>query len=221
MWYAAKAISVPGDDALKVPPAKLNPPPAFAGMTIGLLGGTFDPPHAGHVHISQVALRRLGLDRLWWLVTPGNPLKTRGDVASFAKRLDAAQRLARHPRIDVTGFEASRGSAYTADMLAFLTRRNPGTRFIWVMGADNLVAFHQWRHWRDILEQVPVAVIDRPGYRYAARAGIAAQCYAGAYVDESDANGLFRYQPPAWTFLSAPLSELSSSELRTGGDGKR
>lgn len=170
------------------------------------------------MHISRVALKRLGLDRLWWLVTPGNPLKTRGDVASFAKRLDAAQRLARHPRIDVTGFEASRGSAYTADMLGFLTMRYPGTRFIWVMGADNLVTFHRWRQWREILEKVPVAVIDRPGYRYAARAGIAAQCYAAAYADESDAIGLYRHAPPAWTFLSAPLSGLSSTGLRAGKD---
>ncbi len=183
-------------------------------MTIGLLGGTFDPPHAGHVHISQVALRRLGLDRLWWLVTPGNPLKTRGGAASFAKRLGQAEKLASHPRIEVTGFEASLGSPYTADMLAFLIRRFPGTRFIWVMGADNLWQFHRWWRWRDILGTVPVAVIDRPGYRYAARAGIAAQCFAGAYVDESDASGLYRYQPPAWTFLSAPLSGLSSSGMR-------
>lgn len=183
-------------------------------MTIGLLGGSFNPPHAGHMHISEVALKRLGLDRLWWLVTPGNPLKTKGDTASFTRRLVQAQKLARHPRIDVTGFEASLGSAYTADMLGFLTRRYPGTRFIWVMGADNLVNFHRWKHWRDILGMVPVAVIDRPGYRYAARAGLAAQCFAGSYIDESDARGLHRHHPPAWTLLSAPLMDLSSTKLR-------
>jgi nicotinate-nucleotide adenylyltransferase len=214
MRCAARARPVPGEAALAVGVVKLHPPPAFPGMTIGLLGGSFNPPHAGHMHISEVALKRLGLDRLWWLVTPGNPLKTKGDTASFTRRLVQAQKLARHPRIDVTGFEASLGSAYTADMIGFLTRRYPGTRFIWVMGADNLVTFHHWRDWREILGLVPVAVIDRPGYRYAARAGIAAQCFAGAYVDESDANGLYRYQPPAWTFLSAPLSGLSSSGLR-------
>ncbi len=220
MWCVARAKSVPGETALEVPADKLKTPPAHGNMTIGLLGGTFDPPHAGHGHISQVALKKLGLDKLWWLVTPGNPLKTRGDVTSFAKRLVRAQKLARHPRIEVTGFEAALGSAYTADMLTFLTRRFPATRFIWVMGADNLAAFHRWRHWRDILKVVPVAVIDRPGYRYAARAGIAAQCYASAYVDESDANGLYRRHPPAWTFLSAPLLELSSTQLRAGGDKK-
>ncbi len=214
MWCAARARPVPGEAALAGRAAKLQPPPAFPGMIIGLLGGTFNPPHAGHMHISEVALKRLGLDRLWWLVTPGNPLKTRRDTATFTSRLVQAQQLARHPRIDVTGFEASRGSAYTAEMLAFLTRRYPETRFIWVMGADNLVTFHHWRDWREILGLVPVAVIDRPGYRYAARAGIAAQCFAGAYVDESDASGLYRHQPPAWTFLSAPLSGLSSSGMR-------
>lgn len=207
---------MPGNTALEVPANKLKTPTAFPNMTIGLLGGTFDPPHAGHLHISQVALKRLGLDRLWWLVTPGNPLKTRGDVASFAKRLVSAEKLARHPRIEVTGFEASLDSAYTADMLTFLARRFPATRFIWVMGADNLVTFHHWQRWRGILELVPVAVIDRPGYRYAARAGKAAQCFASSYVDESDARGLHRYQPPAWTFLNAPLSDLSSTGLRVG-----
>lgn len=214
MWCAARAIPVPGNAALDVPAGKFKTPPAYAGMTIGLLGGTFNPPHAGHLHISQVALKRLGLDRLWWLVTPGNPLKTRGDAASFVKRLGQAEKLASHPRIEVTGFEASLGSPYTADMLAFLIRRFPGARFIWVMGADNLRHFHRWRRWRDILETVPVAVIDRPGYRYAARAGIAAQCFASAYIDESDAHGLHRYHPPAWTFLSAPLIDLSSTGLR-------
>ncbi len=183
-------------------------------MTIGLLGGTFDPPHAAHLHISHVALKRLGLDRLWWLVTPGNPLKTRGGAASFTKRLEAAMRLARHPRIDVTGFEASLGSAYTADMLSFLHKRFPGTRFIWVMGADNLASFHRWKRWREILESVPLAVIDRPGCRYAAMSGVAAQNYSSAYIDENDASGLHRYQPPAWTLLSAPLLDISSTRLR-------
>jgi nicotinate-nucleotide adenylyltransferase len=214
MWYAAGARSVPDSAALDVPARFLKTPLAFPGMTIGLLGGTFDPPHAAHLHISQVALKRLGLDRLWWLVTPGNPLKTRGDVSAFATRLTKAQKLAAHPRIEVTGFEASLGSAYTVDMLEVLTRRFPGTRFVWIMGADNLATFHHWKRWRDILQIVPVAVFDRPGYRYAARAGVAAQCFACAYIDESDAHGLHRYHAPAWTFLSAPLLDVSSTQLR-------
>ncbi len=214
MSCAARARSVPVSRALEIPDRALKPPPAYPNMTIGLLGGTFDPPHAAHMHISEVALKRLGLDRLWWLVTPGNPLKSRSDAATFASRFSNAQKLATHPLINVTAFEASLGSAYTAGMLAFLIRRFPGTRFIWVMGADNLVSFHRWKHWRNILDTVPVAVIDRPGYRYAARAGLAAQCFAGTYIDESDARGLHRHHPPAWTLLSAPLMDLSSTKLR-------
>lgn len=201
-------------------PDMLKPPPAFPGMTIGLLGGTFDPPHAGHLHISEVALNRLGLDRLWWLVTPGNPLKTKREVAAFGERLAQAKRLAHHPRVVVAGFEADTGSAYTADTLSFLKRRYPATRFIWVMGADNLATFHRWHRWRDILSKVPLAVIDRPGYRFAARAGIAAKSFAHAYVDESDAQALKHLRPPAWTLLTVPLSALSSTELRARRDAK-
>lgn len=194
----------------------LRPPPAYPGMTIGLLGGTFDPPHGGHSHISEMALKRLGLDRLWWLVTPGNPLKTRGDGAAFAKRFAQARAQTRDPRIVVTGFEASLGSAYTAETLRYLTRRYPETRFIWVMGADNLVTFHRWERWRDILQLAPVAVVDRPGYRYAALSGRAARAFTHVFVDESDARGLGRLAPPAWTFITARLSALSSTGLRAG-----
>ena len=188
-------------------------------MIIGLFGGTFDPPHDGHVHLSETVLKRLGLDQLWWLVTPGNPLKSRNDAASFASRLAQAERLARHPRIVVTGFEARTRSAYTADTLGFLMQRYPATRFIWVMGADNLASFHHWRRWRDIRRAVPVAVVDRPGYRFAARAGRAASCFAPAYLDESDSQGLKQMRPPVWTLLSTPLSALSSSELRAQRSG--
>lgn len=204
-----------------MPDEKLKPPPAFPGMTIGLLGGTFDPPHEGHKHISDIALKRLGLDRLWWLVTPGNPLKTRTDVASFAKRLGQARALARHPRIDVTGFEAARGSTYSAETICFLVNRYPATRFIWVMGADNLVVFHRWGLWAEILCTLPVAVVDRPGYRLPALAGRAASRFASARVDESDSAGLKRFRPPAWTLLTNRLSPLSSTELRSGKDTER
>ena len=192
----------------------LRAPPAFRGMTIGLLGGTFDPPHGGHLHISEVALKRLGLDALWWLVTPGNPLKTRDDMAAFNQRFAQARAQTNDPRIEVTGFEAPLGSAYTAETLSYITQRYPETRFIWVMGADNLVNFHRWERWRDILQMVPVAVVDRPGYRFAALSGRAALAFAQAYVDESDARGLGRFVPPAWTFITARLSALSSTELR-------
>ena len=183
-------------------------------MSVGLLGGTFDPPHGGHVHVSELALNRLGLDRLWWMVTPGNPLKQRADMASFVDRLNAARALMRHPRIDITGFEAATGSAYTADTIAFLRRRYPGTRFVWIMGADNLASFHLWDRSDDIMRRVPVAIIDRPGYRLAACASRTSHRFAGAYVEESDALGLKFINAPAWTFLTVPLSSLSSTALR-------
>lgn len=196
-------------------PAELfRAPPAYPNMSIGLLGGTFDPPHAGHVHVSEMALQRLGLDRLWWLVTPGNPLKTHRDVTSFTDRLNAARAFVRHPRVEVTGFEATAGSTYTADTIAILKRHYPHTQFIWIMGADNLVEFHRWERWREIMQAVPIAVMDRPGYRMAARASRTARCYANAYVEESDVPGLKRIMPPAWAFLTVPLSPLSSTALR-------
>ncbi len=197
-----------------IAPELLRVPPAYPGMTIGLLGGTFDPPHAGHLQLSETVLKRLGLDQLWWLVTPGNPLKSGNDAASFAARLAQAEKLTRHPYIVVTGFEARRPSVTAAATIGFLKRRAPRARFIWVMGADNLVSFHRWTRWRDILRTVPVAVVDRPGTRFAARAGLASSCFASAYLDESDAHGLKSLRPPAWTLLSAPLSPLSSSALR-------
>lgn len=198
-----------------MPALNLSPPLACPGMRVGLLGGTFDPPHEGHLHISETVLKRLGLDRLWWLVTPGNPLKDRAGVTHFEKRLKAAQDYVHHPRIDVTGFEAQLGNAYSAQTISFLVKRFPETHFVWVMGADNLAAFHHWYMWREILATLPVAVVDRPGYRFAAVAGQAAQAFARYRIDESDAAGLWRYHAPAWSLLTLPLSALSSTQLRS------
>jgi nicotinate-nucleotide adenylyltransferase len=195
----------------------LKPPPAFPGMRIGLLGGSFNPAHAGHLHISRVALARLGLDRLWWLVTPGNPLKGQRELKPLDERLEKAARVAKHPRIDVTGFEASRPDAYTVNTLRFLTERFPETRFVWLMGADGLAYFHRWRDWRGIAAGAPMAVIDRPGYRFPALASPAALALAHARIDESDAAGLTQICPPAWTFLTIPLSPVSSTEIRARG----
>lgn len=192
----------------------LNPPPAYPGMRIGLLGGSFNPAHEGHLHISRVALARLGLDQLWWLVTPGNPLKGRRELKPLEERLETAARIARHPRIDVTGFEAARPDAYTINTLRYLTGRYPGTRFIWIMGADSLAGFHRWRDWQGIAALAPVAVIDRPGHRFAALASPAAHRLAGMRIDESDAAGLTQICPPAWAFLTIPLSPVSSTEIR-------
>lgn len=190
------------------------PPPAYPAMTIGLLGGSFNPAHAGHRHISEFALKRLSLDRVWWLVTPANPLKPRGGLAPLQKRLAGARRQACHPRIDVTGFEAAQPDAYTVNTLDFLARRYPATRFVWLMGADALAGFQHWRDWRRIARQVPIAVLDRPGYRFAALASPPACALARSRIDESDAAGLARLNPPAWAFLTLPLSGVSSTALR-------
>jgi nicotinate-nucleotide adenylyltransferase len=181
-------------------------------MRIGLLGGSFNPPHEAHRAISLTALKRLGLDQVWWLVARGNPLKDTAKLASLEERVEAAWDLAKHPRIEVTGFAG--GSAYTIDLLAELRRRFPGVNFVWLMGADNLAQFHCWRAWEEIFTLMPVAVLDRPGFRLKAHAGKAAQRFAAYRVDESDAGGLALLEPPAWTFLTHILSGLSSTELR-------
>lgn len=194
----------------------LRPPPAYPGMKIGLFGGTFDPPHDGHLHVAETALKRLGLDQVWWLVTPGNPLKDRAGMSKFKKRLKESRTFARHPKIIVTGLEAGLGSAYSANTISFILNRYPETHFVWVMGADNLENFHHWQQWREIMRSLPVAIADRPGFRHKALSAVAAICFARYRVDEADAAGLWRYRAPAWTLLTLQLSSLSSTELRTG-----
>jgi nicotinate-nucleotide adenylyltransferase len=183
-------------------------------MRIGLLGGSFNPPHAAHRLISVNAMKRLKLDRIWWLVTPGNPLKSHAELADLRQRLALAEAAARHPRIAVTGFEAQLPSAYTARTLKILKRRRPGVCFVWLMGADNLAGFHLWRDWRRILEIVPVAVADRPGWRNRALNSPAARALASFRLDEQDAAALPCAPAPAWVYLSGPLSPLSSTALR-------
>ena len=195
-------------------------PMAAHGMRIGLLGGSFNPAHDAHRHISLVALKRLGLDQVWWLVSPRNPLKRAKDLKSLDERIAEARAVADHPRIVVTGMEAARGSAYAVDTLKFLKRRLPEVNFVWLMGADNLAEFHRWRDWEGLFRLVPIAVLDRPGFRLKGRAGRAAQRFASAYIDETDSQGLPRLAPPAWTILTLPLSTLSSTRLRQGTEKK-
>jgi len=183
-------------------------------MRVGLLGGSFNPAHGAHRSISLTALKRLGLDQVWWLVTPGNPLKDASQLPSLERRVADAETVARHPRIVATGFDGGTGSSYTIDLLFALKQRFPGVHFVWLMGADNLADFHRWKAWPEIFGLVPIAVLDRPGYRLKARAGQAAQRFASYYVDESDAAGLALLEPPAWTILSHRLSGLSSTALR-------
>jgi nicotinate-nucleotide adenylyltransferase len=143
---------------------RVSLPPHARAMRIGLFGGSFNPPHAGHLLVAQTALRRLQLDAVWWIVTPGNPLKSHTGLPSLAERMAACRVLiGADPRIIVTGFEADIGTSYTEQSLRYLVRRCPGVDFVWLMGADNLASFHRWQKWRSIASLVPMAVIDRPG----------------------------------------------------------
>jgi nicotinate-nucleotide adenylyltransferase len=189
-------------------------PPFGAGQAIGLFGGSFNPPHEGHLLASHLALNKAKLDRLWWLVTPGNPLKSAADLAALRARVEAAQALVHDPRIAVTGLESEIGASYTADTLAFLKRRAASARFVWIMGADNLAQFHRWRHWREIAEAVPILVVDRPGSSFAALSSRAAHALARWRRPERDAARIADLAPPAWIFLHGPRSSASSTALR-------
>ena len=189
-------------------------PPFAKGQTIGLLGGSFNPPHEGHLLASHLALTRVGLDRLWWLATPGNPLKSTGDLSALRARLVAARALIHDPRIAVTGFESEIGSRYTADTLRYLMVRARGARFVWIMGADNLAQFHRWRDWGEIAGAVPILVVDRPGASLSALSSRAAQALSRWRRPESDAQNLAYLAPPAWIFLHGPRSSASSTALR-------
>ena len=185
-------------------------------MKIGLLGGSFDPPHAGHVHITHEALKRFDLDRVWWLVSPGNPLKARGP-APLSERMAAARAIMRHPRVTVTGIEAELGTRYTAETLTALHKRFPHHQFVWLMGADNLVQFHLWQDWTTILDRVPVGVLARPGDRLPARTSVAARRYRAARLPDVASHLLGQASAPVWCFVNIPMLPISSSALRAGG----
>jgi nicotinate-nucleotide adenylyltransferase len=189
-------------------------PPHAPGMKIGLFGGTFDPPHQAHCAASLLALKRLKLDRVWWLVTPGNPLKNTSGLAPLAERIAAARALIHHPRIDVTGLEAVIKTRYTYDTISWLIARCPGVRFVWIMGADNLRSFHRWQRWRGIAKLVPIVVVDRLGPSLYAGASPAGQALRYARIPEHAVASLPGHRAPAWTFLHGLKSPLSSTAMR-------
>lgn len=193
-------------------------PLAFKGMRIGLLGGSFNPAHAGHLHASLVALKRLQLDRVWWLVSPQNPLKPERGMAPYVARRTSAEEIARHPKILVTDIEQALGTRFTVDTLRALRRRHARVHFVFIMGADNFAALHRWRDWPAIMALVPVAVIARPGHGAATLASKAAQRYAAQRLFEHRAGALATNKPPAWLCLHARLNPLSSTELRKAQD---
>ncbi|MEM7223589.1 MAG: nicotinate-nucleotide adenylyltransferase [Pseudomonadota bacterium] len=205
-------------DALATPArlaASLNgrlPPP---GAKIGLLGGSFNPAHQGHLDLSLAALKRLGLDEVWWLITPQNPLKSRSGMAPLKERLTGARHLARHPQIRPTDIERVLGTHYTADTLRTLKVRFSRSHFLWLMGGDNLIQLTYWKDWESIFNLVVVAVFDRPTYALRARGGKAARRFADHRLGESKAKALACSSPPAWVFLHQRLNPASATSIRT------
>jgi nicotinate-nucleotide adenylyltransferase len=189
-------------------------PPHAPGLRIGLFGGSFNPPHDAHREVSLLAMKRLGLDRVWWLVTPGNPLKDTKGLPPVDQRVAAAQTLADHPRIDATGFESVTGLKYSCDTIAYLRKECPDVRFVWIMGADNLKGFHRWKNWRAIFGMVPIAIVDRGGLSLQATSGPAAIHFARARISENQAMTLADREPPAWVYLHGVKSPLSSTAIR-------
>jgi len=184
-------------------------------MRVGLLGGSFNPAHEGHAHVAETALTRLGLDRVVWLVSPQNPLKSARETAPLPQRMASARRAARGPSMIVSDFETRIGTAYTVDTLRALKARFPGVRFVWLMGSDNLAGFHRWRGWLEIARLVPIAVIARPGALIRSRFAPAARRLASVRVPQARARALAGLSAPAWTYLHAPLNAASSTALRT------
>jgi nicotinate-nucleotide adenylyltransferase len=185
-------------------------------MTVGLLGGSFDPAHAGHVHITKVALKRFGLDRVLWLVSPGNPLKPRGPAALKA-RMAHANAMMQDPRVLISDFESQIGTRYTAETIDALQAQYPGVRFVWLMGADNLEQFHRWERWEDILHSVPMGVLARPGFRQSGLHSRTARQYLRARIPGKASHLLAQCDAPKWCFVNMPMIPVSSSQIRAAG----
>ena len=184
------------------------------GMRVGLYGGSFNPAHEGHAHVAETAMRRLGLDRVVWLVSPQNPLKDARHSAPLAQRMASARLQAHGPSMVVSDFETRAGVVWTVDTLRLLVARHPGVRFVWLMGSDNLADFHRWRGWTDIMRLMPVAVIARPGSELDSRTAPAAARFARFRIPAARAGLLPSLQAPAWTYLTAPLNPRSSTAMR-------
>ena len=195
-------------------------PIATHGLRVGLLGGSFDPPHGGHLHISKWAMKEFGLDRVWWMVSPGNPLKAQGP-ADLDRRMDACNALNDHPRIIVTDLERRFKTRYTAETLTALQARYSGVRFVWLMGADNLADFHRWDRWQEIMHMMPIGVMARPDQQLAAGCSPAARMFRRKRLSSRRSNALPFKQAPCWSLLTGPMVNMSSTQIRARGDWQR
>ena len=211
MWFAGPARRVPGAGRPKVLRLGFDLKP---GMKVGLFGGSFNPAHEGHAHVAETALKRVGLDRVIWLVSPQNPLKPSHETAAHTRRMWGALRYADGPSMIVSDAEVRIGSFYTIDTLRVLKARFPGVLFVWIMGADSLASFHRWRGWTQIMREVPVAVVARPWITTKSRFSPAARRFAPARIPSSAARTLPYRDPPAWVYLNGPLNFTSSTALR-------
>jgi nicotinate-nucleotide adenylyltransferase len=194
-----------------------NAPRAPGGLKVGLLGGSFDPAHTGHAHVAETALRRLGLDCVWWLVSPQNPLKA--SSSPLSARMASARKVAGGSDMIVTDLESRLGTRYTIDTLRALKRAYPGARFVWLMGADNLAGFEHWRGWEEIARLVPICVVSRPGAGPRARLGRLARRFPTARLPLGSAMRCALSKPPVWVYIPARWNPLSSTALRAHGRG--
>lgn len=190
---------------------------AAHGARIGLLGGSFNPAHEAHLHISLIALRRLKLDAVFWLVSPQNPLKDAAGMASLERRLQRAREVAGHPNVFVTSIETALGTRFTFDTLRAVKTEFPKAKFVWLMGGDNLASFHLWHRWEDIAKLMPMAVIARPRFTTRALASPAAQQLRAARKSVSDSGNLAMQAPPAWVFIQERLDPASATAIRARG----
>ena len=201
-----------------------NPPdpiPRFGDrrrMRVGLLGGSFNPAHAGHLHVAELALRRLRLDQVWLLVSPGNPLKPAAGMAPFTERLAGAARIGDGRRVLASGIEAALRTRYTVDTMRLLLRRFPGVRFVWIMGADILEQLPHWRRWMDIVRRLAFVVLPRPRYSNRALAGQAAHRLRAERRPVREA-ALLPGAAPGWVFLPARQTALSATAIRQAAEG--
>jgi nicotinate-nucleotide adenylyltransferase len=211
MWFAGPARLVPeaGRPATLRPGFDLKP-----GMRVGLYGGSFNPVHDGHVHVAETALKNLGLDRVIWLVSPQNPLKSRHQTAPLAERMAGVRARAQGSAMIISDAETRIGSQYTIDTVRVLRARFPGVRFVWIMGADSLASFHGWKGWTQIMRELPVAVISRPWAALKARTSPAARRFARYRRPAREAPLLAGMTAPAWVFLRGPFNYASSTAIR-------